>query len=146
MRGAPAGVGAALAQAKARAAASGVLRWQLEAALLAGTRPAAELRESIQRLGNVPLQLELHAHALRQPGAPASEAVGEYRSALALLDRIGDSGDAASLHALGAAALERAGDAAGAATARQLARKVGATPGNDAAQPQQAARETTDGH
>jgi tetratricopeptide (TPR) repeat protein len=141
MRGEPGGVGAALAQAKARAAASGVLRWQLEAALLASRQPDAALREAIQRLGNVPLQIELHAHVLRQPGVPAGDAVGAYRRALALLEPIGDFGEAASLHALGAAALERAGDAAGAAKARQRAQQAGAAP-----QAREPARETTDAH
>jgi hypothetical protein len=112
---------AALAQAKARAEASGVRRWQLEAALFAGGVPDAALRNAIQRLGNVALQLDLHAHALRQPGLAAKDAVAEYKDALALLDRVGNYGEAAALHALGAEALARAGDTAGAAAARERA-------------------------
>jgi tetratricopeptide (TPR) repeat protein len=119
--GDPGAARAALERAKARAAASGVRRWQLEAALFAGGKPDAALRESIQRLGNVALQLDLHAQAMRQPDQSADQVVAEYRRALALLDRVGRYGEATALHALGAEALVRTGDDAGAAQARQRA-------------------------
>jgi tetratricopeptide (TPR) repeat protein len=141
-RGDAGAAAAALAQARARAAASGVSRWQLEAALFAGGAPDAALRESIQRLGNVALLLDMHAHALRQPGLAADTAVAEYRRAAELLDRVGKYAEAATLHALGAAALARAGDEAGAAAARKRAEDSTVRAGNADAK---AAREDADG-
>jgi hypothetical protein len=129
-RGDDGGERAALAQAKARAAASGVVRWQLEAALYAGAAPDAALREAIDRLGNVALQLELAARSMRAALAAndAAGAAAEYRRTAARLATLGEYADASALHALGASALAQAGDAAGAARADALARATARPP------------------
>ena len=118
------GEAAALAQAKARAEASGVARWKLEAALLGGGIPDAALREQVDRLGHATLQVELAAHAMRAALAAnqASIAADEYRRTLPLLERLGDVGDAAIVHALGAQALARGGEGDAAAQAEAKAR------------------------